>query len=656
MESENGHLKSMQLTLDPGPVPAEPDQAEPLPPSTAAAPLTVRAAGQTRIGLRAGTRRLLSLRPVQVATGGRLFVFGQGSSDGEAATDTMVEILLYEQGHWRRRRVTGGGDGRVAVTIVVSDLEPGPVVAALLTRTALEQPADLLTAPFVVAEGARLRVGYSLEEWDWRGLAPFGVSVSVAPVGLPAQEQELLHRRVPVPAGQRWFDEEIDLSIFAGSTVRITLSSWVEDSEALLVPHVVWSIPTVVSADTAKPRKSVVVVAADGLRVDSMGCYGSARDITPFLDGLFTNQGVIFDRALAQSDSSVAANMSLLTSLYPSVHGVLSHTRALGENTPTIASVLRADGYATAAFTSSGAITAALGFNRGFDVFWEDRDAEPWSIEQDWGRPLDALLEWIKTREGEPFFAFVHIGKAMPPHVPPRGYESLFDDEPAQPADNLGQGEVVRYHRELRYFNDIMAAFVSRLDALSDPDETVLVLTSARGMAFGSRSGLGEELIHVPLMMRGGGIRSTLRYSEAIGIIDVAPTVLELAGVDIPGGMQGQAVGGALRLGFPFALPPRFSQGRLQDGTTTVYAVSDEDHKVLMEVTDGKANRFMAYDLTADPDENLDLFSEGPLAPVWATDLKARLADYPARCRAAALAIAEAAVLPMHVRRALAAR
>lgn len=620
---------------------------EPLPPSVTSV------GGETRPLVAPSGRVRLTLMPVQVATGGRVFVY----SDVPRALsnqDLRIEVFLRENGKWIARRSfvrEAGKVGRVSLTLVVPDLEPGPIVAAMFAEPfrAYLDTRDV-TAAVRVPGSARLRIGYSIDRMSWDGVAPVELSVYAQGLerGEPAGARvELFSRRVePSKLAPQWFEEDISLSQLSGRDVQLVFLTRQTASKKAAPATVAWTRPRVVYDSASKRRPSVIVVSVDGLRAASMGCCGGTRETTPFIDGLFGEQGIVFDRALTQAATSTAAHMTLLTGLYPSVHGVLSERDGLARDADTMAEAFRSAGYATAGFTGGGDVAAEFGFADGFDVYYEDPDTHVGKPEGTVDSVVARATQWLEIHSGEPVFVFIHLNQVRYPYVPPPTYLDAFTDGRLDRESKLDEGALVRYEREIRYVNDQFDLLSGKLDKLSDPRSTVLVLTSGHGTEFLEHEGRGagthlyDETVRVPLMMRGSDLRPAVRYAEMIGLVDVMPTLLELTGVRIDADLQGQSVAGALRSGLPFQLPPRFSEAHasvrlLKDAVSTkweppAFAMHEGFRKLIM-YTVGDKTLYEAYDLNADPDETNDLIKDGK-GPKWATEMMKVLKNYPVAC------------------------
>ena len=409
-------------------------------------------------------------------------------------------------------------------------------------------------------------------------------------------------------------------------------------------PHVAWSAPTVVGAPTPG-AESVILVSLDGARASSFGCCGASQSATPFIDQFFGEQGTIFDAAHTPSPSTLPAHASLFTGLYPATHRVRTTSERLAQETETLPELFSGAGYSTAAFSDGVAVAPELGFASGFDSFWQSGDLDVWSTDGRAKKTFELALEWVRNRGEEPFFLFIHTNQAMWPYVPPKGYTEYF--EPNAP-EGVDSGSLVRYSRELRYLDDVFKFFVEELDEHRDPDRTVIMLTSGHGQEFlehgARRSGtqLYDETIRVPLMMRGGRVRPSVKHSQVISLIDVLPTVADLVGLEIPEACDGQSAARAVTSHLPFSFSTRFAEAAAstrvgEDGKPAkwegpVLAAVDGERKVILRPgDDGDGWKIEAYDRISDPYEHSDLSSE---KPEWIASIHNDLSDYEQRLKA----------------------
>ncbi|MFQ5352120.1 MAG: sulfatase, partial [Candidatus Binatia bacterium] len=575
-----------------------------------------------------------------------------------------AEILLWEEGRWKRRQLLrrdSGELGRLSATLVVEGLEPGPVVAAVYAQPRLTaKQAIVATGAVEVPRSSFLKVGYSIDAMDWNGIAPVTVSVlaRLFEDGRPTASEIELFRRTIAPSRLEptWFDEKIDLDKIAGARVRLEFRT--NSVEALRAPRAltVWSRPAILRKKRRDRSPSLMIVAIDSLRYRSMGCCGAQRDTTPFMDELFSKPGAVFDNAITPAVTGTAAYISMFTGLYPSVHGVVSQDQRLAPGVETLAELLSRAGYATAAFTGGGAVGPHTGIARGFHSYWQNHNYDLWKGDAQAAETFGAASDWLRENGDRPFFLFVHTYQAHAPHAPPASYGGLFQDDDLSREGVVDQSARVRYEREVRLVDDLLAVLVGVLDEVSP--NTILVVTSGHGCEFlehgalDSGTQLFEESIHVPLMLRGPGIKPGVRYDAGVSTLDLMPTLLELMGLSPPDAIQGESLATALRSGLPFSMPPRFVEAHgtkrmVGEGQTAVwkppaYAIRRGKHKVIMEVGGHKTPLLAAYDLAADPVEQRNLMTHPVGLPPWVAELKEIVQAYPVACKQVALPVEEA--------------
>ena len=317
--------------------------------------------------------------------------------------------------------------------------------------------------------------------------------------------------------------------------------------------------------ELAEVRPNVLLITLDTVRADRMGFLGSTRGLTPSLDAL-ARQAVVFTRAYAQAPITTVSHATILTGTYPPFHGVRDFGAPLPANVPYLPDLFHHAGYRTGAFVGSLILDphagTAPGFDRGFDVYdagfrirrpGEDRYA---TVERRGDEVVARAIRWLNvattqanptsptrpagptrpgrptppTRASAPFFLWVHLFDAHDPYDPPRDLKARYA---AAPYD----GEIAAVDR-----------LAGRLVQAVAP-ETIVVVAADHGEALGDHGEdthgvfLYDATLHVPLVVRlpdrrGAGARITSR----VRLADVAPTLLEAAGVLVPPAMQGESL------------------------------------------------------------------------------------------------------------------
>jgi arylsulfatase A-like enzyme len=416
-----------------------------------------------------------------------------------------------------------------------------------------------------------------------------------------------------------------------------------------------WSLPLVANPTILRPvpRRAddldLLLVSIDTLRADHLPSYGYPRETAPFVASLAA-RGTLFEHAVASAPSTTPSHMTLLTSLEPSVHGLLGNDSlaVLPAGATTLAESLRAEGFATAAVTEGGGLALHLGFERGFDAWIEN----PMPIPHRPGRQspvsFDAGREWLRAHGDRRSFLFLHTYEVHGPYQAPDAYAALFPTTPPglEPDPRLRPHQrPVLYDREIRFVDDELRRLFAALAAEGRLERTLVALTSDHGEEFlehgwiGHGARLPEEVLRVPLLLLGPRVARGRRVEAPVGLVDLAPTLLEcLRAKPLPGAM-GQSFASLLReSGDGASVPARplfaeawFEAGFGAEGPKPVeqpsYAVRVGSRK-LVRLREGPGFRYAYYDLSNDPGERRDRYAADPAA---AADLRALLDAYPER-------------------------
>ncbi len=369
-------------------------------------------------------------------------------------------------------------------------------------------------------------------------------------------------------APEGWLERRVTLTQLAGTTRRFVFHARATSPAT----QVLWANPTLRAAvpRDAAARNNVILVSLDTLRADRLTSYGYAHDTAPFIDATFARGGTVFEHCVAAATTTTASHMTMFTALPPSVHEVgLANIQRLAPWISTLPELLRAEGFSTGAITEDGWVTFGQGFGRGFDTYLENKGpniAKPKGQADVTFREAEA---WLRRHRDERFFLFLHTYQVHSPYVPPPEYAPLFADQPGTPP-HMGP-EAANYDREIRFTDDMLRTMFTTMAELGLDDETVVVLTSDHGEEFGEHGcvqhgeQLYEEVTRVPLMIWGPGVPAGRRVAEPVGLIDIMPTVLDLAGVDPPAAAMGVSLVPALTSGHAPADRHLFTESWAQD-------------------------------------------------------------------------------------------
>ncbi|RME23303.1 MAG: hypothetical protein D6798_13800 [Deltaproteobacteria bacterium] len=389
--------------------------------------------------------------------------------------------------------------------------------------------------------------------------------------------------------------------------------------------------------ERAEHPHNVLIVSLDTVRADRLGVYGGRAE-TPTLSALAARGGR-FSQAISNFPETCLSHQAMLTGVLPEVHGNVPAVGGSRYRGPNLAEIAAAEGYATAAFIGGVTLTdRACGFGRGFGHFDDRFPVDPADMRRPAADVTAAAARWLADRQG-PWLAFVHYFDAHFPYTPQPPWDTRYD--PDYDGDIDGTDAALRPYRDggrvpsPRDLAHVLALYdgeLSQLDGMLAPllaavdDDTIVVVTSDHGESFehgyyfNHRAGLWDPVLRVPLIVAGPGVAPGVVVDSPVQLIDVAPTVLELAGLPRDARMQGRSQAPALRGDGAEngESPPAFS---ITDPwmPDPQWAARTSTHKVIVR-TDG----VLGYDLRRDPGE------EHPLSEPPASLLRLR-ADYDAQ-------------------------
>ena len=313
-------------------------------------------------------------------------------------------------------------------------------------------------------------------------------------------------------------------------------------SQVLLLAECAWAAGSQPPRTTVPLHPNIVLITLDTTRADRMGFLGSERGLTPNLDAL-ARQSFVFLRAYAQVPLTTPSHATILTGTYPQFHHVDYMGDPLGEDLPFLPDILHRNGYRTAAFVGALVLEPkklALGFERGFDVYdagfhrrigKEDRYQ---SLERRGDQVVRRALAWLGKQRGRPLFLWVHLYDPHDPYTPPEPFKTRWRDQP--------------YDGEIAYTDSVVAKLLAGLRTRGLLDSSVVAVMADHGEAFGEHGEnhhgifLYDETIHVPLLLKVPGQHAASRVTAGVGLVDVAPTILQAAHLPVPADMQGESL------------------------------------------------------------------------------------------------------------------
>jgi choline-sulfatase len=345
----------------------------------------------------------------------------------------------------------------------------------------------------------------------------------------------------------------------------------------------------------------VVLISVDTLRADHLPAYGYSGVATPAIDGL-RRDGILFANAYAAVPLTLPSHVTLLTGLLPYRSGVRDNIGfRLGKGPATLAEILAAQGYDTAGFVSAYVLRRETGIARGFRHYDDRMEEGGHSALGELQRPGTATVAravaWLRGPRTGPPFLFLHLFEPHSPYTPPPPFDqsvpSAYDGEIA--AADAALGTFFQTLRELGLYDRALIVFLSdHGEGLNDHGE------AEHGIL------LYREALHVPLVVKlPNNERAGERVERVAGLVDVLPTIAEVAAAEAPDDLPGRS------------LVARGSDSERELYSETYYArlhlgwsglrslVGDRWHYI-------EAPRPELYDVVADPGERHDLSDEQP--------------------------------------------
>ena len=410
----------------------------------------------------------------------------------------------------------------------------------------------------------------------------------------------------------------------------------------------------------AQERPNLLLLVWDTTRSDHVVPYGYDRETTPHLARL-AERAEVFEDSRSATRFTFTSHLTMLTGVHPSNNGSrLLDSRYRRERAEHLAALLRGEGYRTGAFVGTDVLAGRTGIRFGFEVY-DDRvdppvcDTRAWKLVhdvqsvlaklfptlrnngqphwfQDFQRPasdvLANALEWIERDDPRPWFCFVNLYDVHWPYVPGEESHGRFVRDYDGPMDGYlfrsdgyerGYEPTAEDKRHLRDLYDAelwdldreVDAFLGRLDL--DAGNTGVLLTSDHGEAFGEadtweHNDVLEPQLRVPfVVLHAGSDGPRGRRADPTSGVDVAPTLLGLAGLDVPPGMTG------LDLARSTAGPDRLVLVEDRDHTDIAdirLALYEGSWKLVRRGVEERS--YSLFDLTADPVGELDVAAEHP--------------------------------------------
>lgn len=537
-------------------------------------------------------------------------------------------------------------------------------LASLPAGVSWQGLGDVFRETVVSRAGEVLSFHLDLPAHPWLDLAvgsldtePVTFEVGIETEG--GSPETLLQETVSEP--EEWQPVVVDLERFSGSAVALTLRV---TGRAGAVGF--WGAPTVRSREVfaGEQPRGVIVIVGDTLRRDHLPFYGYERDTAPNLRAL-AEEGAVMEDTLSQATWTKASVPSIFTSMYPTTHGVRQFTDRLPAAADTLAEVYRRAGYATLGMSSIVFTGRFTNLHQGYEEFHESTSL-PKGLKAKTARHyVDRLLPWIERQAEGRFFVFLHVADPHSPYEPYEPYDILWGVEGGRETYHRQQDEVrpeiadpmlrrfgmpsrgeleaagvdpegfVQYELDaydgsIRAMDEEIGRLLTRLRQLGLEDEVLVAFVSDHGTEFLDHDrhfhghSVYGELNRVPMMLWGPGrVPAGVRLADTVETLDLMPTLLELSGLEIPAGAQGQSLVQAWRGseagGTPGAWQPRpavtekaATDSEIQ-GRSEVFSIVSDGWKLVQHHVPGEeAPLLELYDHRQDPLNTVDLASAEP--------------------------------------------
>ncbi len=404
---------------------------------------------------------------------------------------------------------------------------------------------------------------------------------------------------------------------------------------------------------------NVLLVTIDSLRADHLGCYGYERDTSPVIDDLAAD-AAMFENTFAHACSTRPSFPSILTSSYALMYGGYEN---ISEERTLISEVFDDAGYRTGGFHSNAYLNPEFGYGRGWDTFF-DSMTDPGTVarlrqyvksnldtdgiiyqtlatafdkaERQAGASIgsayvdadeitDHAIEWLRDGDHRDDFLWVHYMDVHHPYVPPEEHQLKFRDEPVterraiqlrrkfiedpqEVTDEELDDIIDLYDAEIRFTDAEIGRLLNAADDVWD--DYVVAVTADHGEEFREHGEFShfakfyDEVLHVPLVFDDG--EHAGEYTELVGLLDVSPTLVDAAGLEIPDNFYGHSLL-SLTSGNDWPRTEILGDWASEPGEERRFAYRDHRWKYIRRPRGEEL-----YDLTEDPDEQNNLIDEEP--------------------------------------------
>jgi|Deesub1362B_J571_1020462.scaffolds.fasta_scaffold00505_5 arylsulfatase len=401
-------------------------------------------------------------------------------------------------------------------------------------------------------------------------------------------------------------------------------------------------------------KYNIIIIVMDAVRARNMSCYRYSRNTTPNIDE-FSKKAVLYENAISPAPWTLPAVVSLFTGLLPSEHGVIDEKNKLTK--PSLASILKKEGYETIAFSNNPWVSRNFGLDQGFDKFYEfdkytfPSKGIPRIIElikaglslKDYGAEITNIniIKYLEERDrNKPFFMYVHYIEPHHPYNPRRPFNKKFGNKfpwdliinkrirdkkfpdfysgDWKISDSERRILIDLYDGEIAYLDYKIGELLDNISYLLD--ETLIIITADHGQCFGEERelriiehqiGLYDDLIKVPLIVKYPE-RGKERVYNQVQLTDIFGTIIDIVGKksNFPSLLEKEECEELSKYAFSEYTPPIHTLNKITDDRINkIYrekriAIRTNDYKLINNINCKKE----LYNLKNDPLEYNNIY------------------------------------------------
>ncbi len=441
---------------------------------------------------------------------------------------------------------------------------------------------------------------------------------------------DISDRSFPNPDGTIWHNEKVNLSGFESGPAEMAFA-FEGLSGKKVQDEFILSSPRIYSSGR-KDFKRVIFLGIDTLRADHLSCYGYKRTTTPGIDE-WADGGTRFGYCVSASPWTFPSFSSMMTGRYPSLCGATTTVKFLPNDETTLAEILSMQGYTTGMIVNNIWTGPTVNLNQGFD---EAVRLPVVGADETFAK----AEEWLKANSDEDTFLFLHFMDSHVPYHPPQPFNNMFDqgysgrfrlefkdvEEVRSGQEVLSESEIEHlkalYDGEIAYLDSEFSKFTQFLESEGMEDNTLVIITADHGEEFFEHGkfehgqSMYDEVLSVPLILRGPGIAGGKTDERVASTLDIFPTILEYLNIEVPDNINGSSL-----------LKPLPEEDRLLISEQVLYGedlkgLTDSQYRYIYHTTTGAEE---LYDRTDDP---LQLHSVADDRKASARQYRAFLVNY----------------------------